>query len=78
MVTLVLAAGTTVAVAFLLVRARFWPLGPCSWCRGRGGRGWGSTKKAYSRCHSCGGTGRRIRPLARIYPRWRKEARKGK
>jgi hypothetical protein len=38
----------------------------------------GSTVKAYGRCHRCGGKGERIRPLARIYPKWREEARKGK
>lgn len=73
---LVLLSVAALAVAFLLVRARFWPLGPCWLCRGRAGRGWGSTKKAYSRCHVCGGTGRRIRPLAKIYRKWREEAQK--
>ena len=63
-------------LAVLLVRARFLPYGPCPACRGRSGRGWGSTEKAYSRCRRCKGTRERIRPLSRIYPRWREEARK--
>ena len=67
-----------ILVTFLLVRARWWPLGPCWACRGRAGRSWGSSKKAYGRCHACGGSGRHIRLLARIYPKWRDEARKGK
>ena len=69
-----------VAVAFLLVRARFWPLGPCPWCtrkgRGKSGRSWGSGGGAWSRCGHCGGSGERIRPLALIWPRHRETARK--
>ncbi len=79
------AAGAVLTVVFLLVRAWFWPYGPCPACtghrsEGRGGRGRGlcSTVKAYNRCHRCGGKGERVRPLARIYPRWREEARKSK
>ena len=75
---LAVTAGAAIGAAFLLVRARWWPLGPCPWCRGRAGRSWGSAKRAYGRCHACGGSGRRIRPLARIYAKWREEARKGK
>lgn len=64
-------------LAVLLVRARFWPYAVCRACQGRRrGRGAGSTDRAYNRCHWCGGTGERIRLLAKIYPRWREEARK--
>ena len=81
------AAGATLTAAFLLVRAWRLPYGPCPSCagwrgqaskRGGRGRGWGSTKNAYNRCHRCGGKGERVRPLARIYPRWREEWRKSK
>ena len=85
MTGLALAAGVLIGAVFLLVRARFWPYGPCPRCTGHrsqghggGGRGVGSTEKAYSRCGKCGGKRERVRPLARIYPKWREEARKGK
>lgn len=70
----VMAAAGVAAV--VLVRARFWPYAACRACQGRRGRGVGSTPRAYNRCHWCGGSGERIRPLAKIYPRWREEARK--
>ena len=73
---LVLAAAAAVAVGVPLVRARFWPYGPCPTCQGRRGRSRGSTGSAWNRCTRCGGSGARIRPLARIYPRWREEHRK--
>ena len=77
MLWLVLA--TAVAVVFLLVRARFWEYGPCPRCtrkgRGKAGRGLGSGGRAWNRCGACGGKGERVRPLARIYPRWREDAR---
>jgi len=63
-------------VVFVAVRARFWPYGPCKSCRRRRGRGVGSTTDAYNRCRRCGGKGERIRPLARMWPRWREEAKK--
>jgi hypothetical protein len=70
------------AVAVLLVRSRFWPLGPCPWCtrkgRGRSGRGPGSGGRAWNYCRHCGGKGERIRPLALIWPRHRETARKRK
>lgn len=73
---LYLTLGVLIGVAFLLFRARFWPMGPCWWCRGRAGRGLWSTKKAYNRCHFCGGSGRRIRPISRIYRKWKEEAKR--
>jgi hypothetical protein len=70
------------AVVFVLVRSRFWPLGPCPWCtrkgRGKSGRSRGSGGKAWNRCGHCGGSGERIRPLALIWPRHRETARKRK
>ena len=65
-----------VAVAAVLVRARYWPYGPCRACQGRRGRGRGSTPKAWDRCRKCRGSGERIRLISRVYPRWRAVARK--
>lgn len=73
---LILIAGAGAIVAYFLVKARLWPYAPCPACQGRRGRGRGSTPRAYSRCRQCRGSGERIRPLARIYPRWNKEARR--
>ena len=71
-----------VAAVVLVVRARFWPLGPCPWCtrkgRGKSGRGAGSTSSAFNRCRHCGGSNERIRPLALIWPRHRAAASKRK
>lgn len=70
------------AVVFLLVRARFWPKGPCPWCtrkgRGKSGRSWGSGGGAWNDCRHCGGKGERIRPLALVWPQHRAAARKRK
>ncbi len=61
--------------AATLARSFFWEWGPCPACKGRRGRGWGSTGGAWRDCGRCGGLGQRIRPLARIWPRHRKTAR---
>jgi hypothetical protein len=74
LIATVLAAG----LAFVLIRTRFWPYGRCPACRRRKGRGIGSTDGAFSRCGRCGGSGERIRPLARIWPQHREAARKRK
>ena len=66
------------AIAVQAVRAWFWPIGPCPACRGRKGRGVGSTARSFSRCGRCGGSGERIRPLALAWPRHRETARKRK
>jgi hypothetical protein len=63
------------ALVFTLARSRFWPYGRCPRCRGRKGRGIGSTERAFSRCGWCGGSGERIRPLALIWPAHREAAR---
>lgn len=66
------AAAVLAAVAVVwLVRLWLWPYGPCSRCRGRRGRGFGSTRTAWSRCRACGGTGERLRPGARLFTRHR-------
>ena len=69
-------------VVFVLVRARFWPLGPCRWCtrkgRGKSGRSLGSGGGAWSKCGHCGGSGERVRPLALIWPQHREAAAKRK
>lgn len=76
------ALAVVAALAFALVRAWFWPLGPCPWCtrkgRGKSGRSWGSGGGAWSRCGHCGGSGEHIRPLAMVWPRHRETARKRK
>jgi hypothetical protein len=76
--TLLIIAVLAAVLAFVLVRSRGWPHGPCPSCRGRKGRGIGSTAQAFSRCRRCGGSGERIRPLARIWPQHRAEACKRK
>ena len=77
-----LTLGAVAALVFVLVRARWWPWGPCPRCtrkgRGKSGRGWGSTGSAHNRCGACGGKGERIRPLALLWPRHRETARKHK
>lgn len=76
MAVLIIAVVVAAAVAVLAVRSRFWFLGPCPACRGRKGRGIGSTDQSYNRCRRCGGSGERIRPLALMWPRHREAARK--
>ena len=80
MAWLILAAAAV--VVFLLVRARFWPWGPCPRCtrkgRGKSGRSVGSTGQAFGPCRRCGGKGERIRPLAQVWPQHRQAARKRK
>ena len=78
MSALLIIAVLAAALAFVLTRSRFWPYGRCPACRGRKGRGIGSTDQVYSRCGRCGGSGERIRPLALIWPRHRAAARKRK
>lgn len=76
MLIVILIVIAAVIVAGVLVRLRFWPYGPCPACRGRRGRGRWSRPAAYNRCRRCGGSGERIRPVSRIYPKWRQEARR--
>jgi hypothetical protein len=66
---------TIAAVIVVAVRSRFWPYARCPACRGRKGRGAGSTDRAYNYCRWCGGKGEMIRSAARLWPRWRAEAR---
>lgn len=75
-VTWLLAVAAAVIVAWLLAWTRFFPYRPCWACRGRKGRGLGSTAKAYSRCRRCAGSGERVRPLSRIWPRHNAEAKR--
>lgn len=76
MLVIILIGIAAVIVAGVLVWARFWHLGPCPACQGRRGRGRGSRPNAYNRCRRCGGSAERIRPLSRIYPKWRAEAKR--
>ena len=76
MATLLIVAVLAAALVFTLARSRYWPYGRCPACRRRKGRGPGSTDQAFSRCGRCGGSGERIRPLARIWPVHREAARK--
>jgi hypothetical protein len=78
MTALLIAAVLAAALAFVLVRSRWWQYGRCPACRGRKGRGIGSTDRAFNRCGRCGGSGERIRPLAYIWPQHRAVARKRK
>ena len=66
--TVVLAVAA-VAAAYWLIHLRTHPYGPCPSCRGRRGRGVGSTGRAWSRCYRCGGSGERLRPGARLWAR---------
>lgn len=72
----ILALAAAAAVAVPLVRAYWWPYGPCPACQGRRGRGRGSNPGSWSRCRKCGGSGERIRPLALLYRRHREERRR--
>ena len=76
MAVLLIVAVLAAALAFVLVRSRYWQYGRCPRCRSRKGRGVGSTDQAFNRCGRCGGSGERIRPLARIWPAHRQAARK--
>jgi hypothetical protein len=57
-----------------LLSCRIWQYGPCLRCalphqasaRGGGGRSRGSRARRWGTCRKCGGTGRRIRPGARL------------
>ena len=71
------AALTAAVLAFVLLRARWWPYGRCWACRGRK-RGVASTTRAFSKCHWCQGLGVQIRLPARIYPKWRRVAQQAK
>lgn len=68
----------TAVIGFVVIRARFYPYGPCPACtrkgRGKAGRSLGSGGRAWSKCSRCGGSGERIRPLAKIWPKHRAEA----
>jgi hypothetical protein len=44
----------------------FWPWKQCRGCRGRKGRGIGSTQFGYSRCGRCAGSGEQVRLTARL------------
>ncbi len=76
MIWLVVTLIAVAVTAAFLVRARYWPYGPCPRCRDRGGHGWASTSEAYNRCRVCGGSRERIRPLALIWGVHREEARR--
>ena len=57
------------AVACLLVwlaHSTVYPWAPCLGCRGRRGRGPGSTPAAWNKCPMCGGSGERLRLLAHV------------
>jgi hypothetical protein len=75
---LIVAPAAVLAVAGVLIWARFFPYRPCPSCRGRRGRGLGSTARAYNRCRRCGGSGEQIRPISRIYRKWNEEAKRMK
>ena len=70
--------GAAVAVAAVLIRTRYWELGPCPRCSGRGRGRWSKPRAYNRRCPKCGGSGERIRPLSLIWPQHREEARRRK
>lgn len=71
MTATLIVVGAAVAAMWLL-RALFFPYGPCPVCRGRRGRGIGSTRAAWSHCRACGGSGELLRLSARIWPQHRR------
>jgi len=73
MSVLVVVGAVVLAVAFWALRLCWFPYGPCRACQGRRGRGMGSTARAYSRCHWCGGKGERLRTGAKMWPRNREK-----
>jgi hypothetical protein len=54
------------AIVVFLAWCWFFPVKRCFRCRGRKGRGAGSTRFGYSRCGKCGGTGEQIRWTAAL------------
>jgi len=61
---------TAAAVAVVwITRLAVLPFGPCPACRGRKGRGLGSSARAFRKCGRCDGAGERIRPGARTIRR---------
>lgn len=65
--------GTVLIIAVVMavsyyVSLRVWPWRNCGRCQGSG-RNAGSTAKRYGRCKKCGGTGRQVRPGARMVNR---------
>lgn len=67
MIILAIAAGA--AAVIWIARLAVLPFGPCPRCRGRKGRGAGSTGRAFRKCGRCDGKGERIRPGARTVRR---------
>lgn len=69
MTWLLLALACVGYAAWVAVRARLFPYGPCPRCRGRRGKGIGSTSTAWSKCGQCKGSGTQVRLVARLlYP----------
>jgi hypothetical protein len=54
-----------VAAGLWLLRLRFYPKGPCRWCRGRRGRNRGSEPEQWGDCSHCDSRGERLRFGAR-------------
>lgn len=53
-------------VLVALGHSAIWPWTACLACKGRRGRGPGSTAAAWNRCPVCGGSGERLRLLAHL------------
>ena len=48
-------------IGCIIASYAIWPYEACPGCKGRRGRGPGSTSRAWSRCKQCGGRGERVR-----------------
>jgi hypothetical protein len=50
-----------IVLGCIIASYAIWPYGPCPSCKGRRGRGPGSTRRAWSQCKRCGGRGEQVR-----------------
>ena len=59
------ALAVVILLAAVLAHSAAWPWTACGRCAGSS-KGAGSTRRAWNYCRKCGGTGRRLRFLARL------------
>jgi len=55
-----------VAMAIWLIRSWWWPFKACPACKGRSGRGRGSSRSSYNRCWRCKGQPEQVKVTARL------------
>jgi hypothetical protein len=58
-----------VALAVYLISVWRNPFAPCRWCNGKPKTTGAFFVKAFDLCRHCNGSGRRVRPAARVFPR---------